>query len=300
MTDSAPAAPPTAPQQLRAFARDIKLAHTIFALPFALSAAWLVHQASPVPALDWVWIVLAMFSARTSAMGMNRILDRKIDKANPRTAGRAVASGALSLPWAWGLTLGSAALFVLAAALLNGIALVLSPVVLLWLWGYSLAKRWTPFAHVWLGVALGLSPPCVWIALTGGIDGPAFVMTGIIATWVAGFDILYALQDEAYDREVGLNSIPSWLGTRGALVAGAGLHFVTVTLLCLLPLTLQGGPMALSWPYAVSVVGIGGILLWEHSLLKPGDLSRMNAAFFQANSLVSVVFAIGVVASAFV
>ena len=291
--------PHSAQSQLAAFARDIKLSHTIFALPFALSAAWMVHRAAPVPLLDWVAIVAAMVTARSSAMGMNRILDRKIDRANPRTEGRAVASGALTLPWAWGLTLGSGALFVLCAALLNAVAFWLSPVVLLWLWGYSLAKRWTPFAHVWLGVALGLSPPCVWIALTGGVEGPALVMAGIIATWVAGFDILYALQDEAYDRSVGLRSIPAWLGTRGALVAGAGLHFVAVCLLCLLPFTLSGSGV-LSWPYGLAVLAIAGILVWEHSLLKPGDLSKMNAAFFQANSAVSVVFAAGVFGSALV
>lgn len=290
---------PSAQSQLSAFAKDIKLSHTIFALPFALSAAWIVHQQAPVPVLDWVWIVAAMVTARSSAMGMNRLLDRKIDRANPRTEGRAVASGALSLPWAWGLTLGSGALFVLAAALLNQTALMLSPVVLLWLWGYSLAKRWTPFAHVWLGVALGLSPPCVWVALTGTVEGPGLVMAGIIATWVAGFDILYALQDEDYDRSVGLRSIPAWLGTRGALVAGAGLHFVAVCLLCLLPFTLLGTGV-LSWPYGAAVLGIAGILVWEHSLLAPGDLSKMNAAFFQANSLVSVVFAAGVLGSSLV
>lgn len=295
--DPAPAAvAPDAGAQLRAFARDIKLSHTIFALPFALSAAWLVSRAQPVPWTDWLWILVAMVGARSSAMGMNRIADRRIDAANPRTADRELASGRLTTRWAWGLTLGSGALLVLAAGLLHPLALQLSPLVLLWLWGYSFAKRFTALCHIWLGVALGLSPVCVWIALTGAVEPAAWVMGAIIATWVGGFDILYALQDEAYDSDVGLNSMPAWLGAERALRVSEGLHLATVGLLIALPLVLSEA-MALGWPYAVGATAILGILLWEHRLVKPGDLSQMNKAFFQANSFVSVIFLLSVLAA---
>lgn len=285
--------------QLAAFSRDIKLSHSVFALPFALSAAWLVGRTTEVPASAWAWIVVAMVAARSSAMGMNRITDRRIDAANPRTAQRELASGRLTVGWAWGLTLGSAALFVLAAGMLHPTALLLSPAVLLWLWGYSLAKRWTALCHLWLGVALGLSPVCVWIALTGGVQAPAWVMAGIIATWVGGFDILYALQDEGYDADVGLHSIPAWLGARRALAVSTALHVGTVALLGLLPFVLPAG-MALGWPYFGGAVAIAGILVWEHRLVKPGDLSQMNKAFFTANSWVSVLFLAAVLAASFV
>lgn len=285
--------------QLAAFSRDIKLSHSIFALPFALSAAWLVSRATPVPGLAWLWIGVAMVAARSSAMGMNRITDRRIDAANPRTRDRELASGRLTVGWAWALTLGSAAVFVGAAGLLHPTALLLSPAVLLWLWGYSLAKRWTALCHLWLGVALGLSPVCVWIALTGGVQAPAWVMGGVIATWVGGFDILYALQDEGYDADVGLHSMPAWLGARRALAVSTALHVGTVGLLVALPFTLPAG-MALGWPYAVGVAAIAGILGWEHRLVRPGDLSQMNKAFFTANSWVSVIFLAAVLVGSFV
>jgi len=297
LSEPAPAAGITG--QLAAFSRDIKLSHSVFALPFALSAAWLVSRAAPVPLLDWLWIALAMVAARSSAMGMNRITDRRIDAANPRTADRELAAGRLTIGWAWALTLGSAGLFVLMAGLLHPTALLLSPAVLLWLWGYSLAKRWTALCHLWLGVALGLSPVCVWIALTGTVAPAAWVMAGVIATWVGGFDILYALQDEGYDADVGLHSIPAWLGARRALAVSAGLHLVTAGLLVALPFTL-GPAQALGWPYGLGAAAIVGILLWEHRLVKPDDLSQMNKAFFTANSWVSVIFLGSVLAASFV
>ena len=277
--------------QLRAFATDIKLSHTIFALPFALAAAWLVHRSSPVPILDWLWILVAMVGARSSAMGFNRIVDKDIDAANPRTVGRQLASGQLDPTWAWGLTLGSAALLVFAAWMLSPEALWASPAVIAVLWGYSLTKRFTFLCHVWLGFALGLSPACVWLALTGTVTATPVVMGAAILAWVGGFDTLYALQDREYDQEVGLNSIPARLGEVGALRVSSALHGFCLAALLALPLTTP-----LAWPYFVAVALIAGILAWEQSLVRPGDLSRMNAAFFNANAWVSVVAFVGIVA----
>jgi len=289
-------APPQAhaKAQLSAFATDIKLSHTIFALPFALAAAWIVHRAQPVGVLQWLWILVAMVGARSSAMGFNRIVDRRIDAANPRTVGRQLASGALDIRWAWGLTLGSAALLVLAAWMLSIEAFYASPFVLVVLWGYSLTKRFTALCHIWLGFALGLSPACVWLALTGTVTATPVVMGVAILAWVGGFDTLYALQDRTYDQEVGLNSIPARLGEVGALRVSSALHGVAIMALAALPLTTP-----LGWPYYIAVAVVAGILVWEQSIVKPGDLSRMNAAFFQANAWVSVVMAIGIVAATF-
>jgi len=286
---------PEAKAQLRAFATDIKLSHTIFALPFALAAAWLVHRATPLAVLDWVWILVAMVGARSSAMGFNRIVDQRIDAANPRTVGRQLASGRLDLSWAWGLTLGSAALLVFSAWMLSPEALLASPAVIAVLWGYSLTKRFTFLCHVWLGFALGLSPACVWLALTGTVTATPVVMGAAILAWVGGFDTLYALQDREYDQEVGLNSIPARLGEVGALRVSSALHGFCLAALMALPLTVP-----LSWPYFVAVAVIAGILAWEQSLVKPGDLSRMNAAFFNANAWVSVVAFVGIVAGTLV
>ncbi len=276
---------PAAPNPLVAFARDIKLSHTIFALPFALSAVWLVHLQQGSTAMQWVWILVAMTGARTSAMGFNRLVDRKIDAANPRTAGRALPSGQVPVGLGWALTLGSAAIMVLAAGMLHLHALYASPLVLAVIWGYSLAKRFTALCHIILGLALGLAPMAAWLGLTGTVGLPAVVLAGIVLTWVGGFDILYALQDREYDAGVGLNSIPASLGEVGALVVSGLLHLGTVALLCTLPLVT-----ALSWPYWLGVAAITGILAYEHWLVRPGDLSRIDRAFFTLNSYVSLVF----------
>ena len=285
-----PSAPQGAPPRdfganAAAFARDIKLSHSIFALPFALCAAFLVSRELSVPLSAWLAIVAAMVAARSSAMGMNRIADRRLDRLNPRTVGRELAAGRLSLGWAWGLTLGSGALFIGCAAALSPLALALSPGVLLFLWGYSFMKRFTALCHVYVGVALGLSPICVWIALTGVVGAPALLMSAVICTWVAGFDMLYALQDREIDAGLGLHSIPAAIGERATLALSAGFHLVTVGLIALLPAIV---PM--SWPYWLGAALITGLLIWEHLIVRPGDLSRMNAAFFTANSAVSVIF----------
>ncbi|MEC7945963.1 MAG: UbiA-like polyprenyltransferase [Myxococcota bacterium] len=275
-----------------AFGRAIKISHTIFALPFALAAAWLVWQEQAVAWHQWVWIVVAMVGARSSAMGFNRLVDRRIDASNPRTQDRELPSGRLTPRWGWVLTLGSAGMLVLSAGMLHPLALALSPVVIGVLWGYSLTKRFTALCHLWLGMALGLAPLCVWVALTGGIAWAPALMAGAITTWVGGFDILYSLQDRGYDAKVGLHSVPAALGERGALVVSALLHVATLGFLAALPVAVD-----LGWPYWIGVVLIGGILCWEHTLVRPGDLSKMGKAFFQANSYVSVVFLAAVVAA---
>lgn len=288
---SSPAAdrPLSAGDNLRAFARDIKLSHTVFALPFALAAAWLVARDQPVAWHQWLWILVAMLGARSSAMGFNRIVDRRIDQANPRTQGRELAAGNMTLGWAWGLVLGSAGLLALAAWMLHPLAFRLVPAVLIVLWGYSLTKRFTALCHLWLGFALGLSPSCVWIALTGELAAAPVLMGVAILAWVGGFDVLYSLQDREYDAEVGLNSIPARLGEVGALRLSGALHGAALMALAALPLAVP-----LAWPYLVAVAAIGGILAWEQSIVKPGDLSRMDAAFFNSNAAVSVLFLFGV------
>lgn len=282
----------TAAANIAAFGRAIKISHTIFALPFALAAAWLVWQDQPVTGAQWLWIVAAMVGARSSAMGFNRLVDRRIDEKNPRTQDRELPSGRLTPAWGWALTLGSAALLVLAAGMLHPLALKVSPLVIAVLWGYSLTKRFTALCHIWLGMALGLAPICVWIALTGSVTLTPVLMAGAITTWVGGFDILYSLQDRGYDQGVGLHSIPAALGEKGALIVSALLHVGTMAFLVSLPATVP-----LAWPYWVGVTLIGAILSWEHTLVKPGDLSRMGKAFFQANSYVSMVFLAAVVAA---
>jgi len=228
---------------------------------------------------------VAMVAARSSAMGFNRIVDRGIDARNPRTADREIPSGRLPVGIAWAATLLATAIFAGAAWLLNPLCLKLSPVALVVLWGYSLTKRFTAFCHVVLGLALGLAPVAVWIGLTGRVGVPALLLGGGVTTWVAGFDVLYSLQDRDFDRRVGLHSLPVALGERGALVASALLHVVTVGLLAGVPWAAS-----LSWPYWVGLSVIAAVLAYEHSLVRPGDLSRLDQAFFALNGWVSLAF----------
>ncbi len=275
----------------RLFARDIKLAHSVFALPFALASAWLVHRARPVPWTDWLAVLVAMVGARSSAMGFNRIADRRIDARNPRTRGRAVASGALPLGQAWAWTLASTAVFLAAAAFLGPLPLALSPVVIAVLWGYSLTKRFTALCHLVLGLALGLAPPAVEVALAGRPGAPGLLLGGAVLCWVAGFDVLYALQDRDFDARAGLRSIPVALGERGALRVSRLLHLLAAGLLAALPLAAP-----LGWPYLLAWLAVAGALVWEHSLVRPGDLSRLDQAFFAANGYVALALLAGVVA----
>ncbi len=286
-------------EKLAAFGRMVRLSHTIFGLPFALAAAALAHRfdtESGGDGLTWVRLVLILLAftgARTAAMGFNRIVDRNIDARNPRTAERELPAGALTLTTAWLLTIGSAAVFVLASVWLGFWPGVLSLPSLLVIFGYSLFKRFSWSSHLVLGVALSLAPGGAWIAVTGGFSGwpiPTLLML-TVASWVAGFDVLYSLADEDFDRAEGLHSIPARFGTRGALWFSGGLHLATAALL--VTLHLQAG---LGLFHAIGVGLIVVLLAIEHALVKPGDLSALGKAFFDINGYVSLAYLAGVAA----
>lgn len=267
------------------YSRMIKLSHSIFALPFALAAGVLAAQQVDVTLTQWLLIVVCMITARSSAMGFNRIVDRDHDAKNPRTASREIPSGQIGLPAAWAFTLGSAGLFVLASAALGTTTLMLAPVALAVIWGYSLTKRFTWLCHLVLGLALGIAPTAVWIALTDSVSSTALLLSFAVASWVAGFDILYSCQDADFDRQEGLSSVPSRFGLLPAMVLSAALHVLTVACLVALPWSTT-----LAWPYWVGVAVITGVLAWEHSIVRPGDLSRLDKAFFDLNGYVSLLF----------
>lgn len=271
------------------YGRMIKFSHSIFAMPFALSAAVLASRSAPITATQIGLIVACMVAARSCAMGFNRIVDRQFDARNPRTAIREIPSGQISLGAATAITGLAGALFVALAFLLNPLCGWLSPVALGIVCGYSYAKRFTALVHLWLGVALGLAPVAVWIALTGTVAPLALLLAGAVATWVAGFDILYSLQDESFDRGQGLHSVPVALGERGAMVVSALLHVVTVGLLAAVP-----SFATLGWGYWLGFAAITGVLTYEHWIVRPGDLSRIDKAFFDLNGYVSLIFFAGV------
>jgi 4-hydroxybenzoate polyprenyltransferase len=229
------------------------------------------------------WICAAMVGARSGAMGINRIIDAKIDAENPRTAGRHIPTGKVSLKEAWLFVLGSFALLLFAAWMLNPLCFYLSPVVLFFLVFYPFAKRFTVFAHIALGICLSAAPIGAWIALRGDVRWPIVVLGLAILFWVAGFDIFYALQDLEFDRGKGLYSIPAKLGEERALTLVKVFHVVMVALLLLVMLGTQ-----LGWIYLLGVLVVAGLLAYEHMLVKPGDLSRLDAAFFTMNGYISV------------
>ena len=267
------------------YSKMIKLPHSIFAMPFALAAAVLASRQVQVTATQIALVMFCMVTARSSAMGFNRIIDRDIDAKNPRTASREIPSGAISLRAAWTLTLVSAALFVVSSGALGTLTLALSPVALIVVWGYSLTKRWTALCHLVLGLALALAPTAVWIGLVGRFGEVPAVLSLAVATWVAGFDILYACQDAAFDREVGLYSMPSRLGIPWAMRVSALLHVITVGALLALP-----SVVALGLVYFVGVACIAAVLAYEHWIVRPDDLSRIDKAFFDLNGYVSLLF----------
>lgn len=262
----------------------IKFEHTLFALPFAFLGA--ILAANGLPTL-WqiLWITLAMVGARSAAMTFNRIADKNIDAANPRTAGRELPAGKLSPQFAWMFFLASIALFLLSAFMLNWLALALSPVALLFALGYSYAKRFTSFAHVILGIALAISPSAAWIAVRGALDSEVpLLLSLLVMMWTAGFDVLYACQDFEYDRRVGLRSIPAKFGIANSLWIARLFHFQAFLVLLFLYLVTELGWLALA-----GVIAVGLLLIYQHTLVKPNDLSRLNAAFFTTNAFVSVI-----------
>lgn len=263
----------------------IAFAHSVFALPFALMALLVATGGEP----GWATLLLvvgAVVAARTAAMAYNRYADRKIDARNPRTATREIPRGAVSPGSALALALGAGAVFLGFCALLAPVCLYLGVPVLLWLYGYSHAKRFTSLVHLWLGASLGLAPIASWVAGVGHLDAGVWPAVGLgvgVTLWVAGFDVLYACQDEEFDRSAGLRSIPARLGRRRALTLAAVLHLMAVP--CFAGFGVATG---LGWPYFAGVAAAAALLIWEHWLLRPGDLSRISKAFFTANGLVSV------------
>lgn len=264
----------------------VKLPHTLFALPFALLG---VLAASRAARVDWrtvVWVVVAFSAARWVAMGFNRIADRAYDARNPRTRNRELPQGTLSLTQAWISVALASGLFAFAAWSLNPLCAVLSPIALVWIVAYSFAKRFTFWPHLWLGVSLAIAPVGGYLAVTGAWSRPAWLLFAVtigVATWVAGFDIFYALPDESFDRSEGLRSAVVRLGQRRAILAAKLLHGVTIPALALFGWGAGFG----IWYYAGLVVA-AAILAYEHRLVRPGNLSRLDAAFFTMNGVMSV------------
>jgi 4-hydroxybenzoate polyprenyltransferase len=263
----------------------IKFSHTVFAFPFALMGATLAALASgrPPSAAQVGWICLAMVGARTAAMGLNRIIDARIDAQNPRTATRPLPAGKVTLAESWLLVVAATVLLLMAAARLNPLCLVLAPVALGFFVLYAYCKRFTALAHVVLGLCLAAAPVGAWIALRGDVGWPVLVLGGAVLCWVAGFDIFYALQDVDFDRSSGLHSIPVRLGVKNAILLGKLLHGAMIALLLLLPLGLP-----LGWLYYAGVAVISTLIAHEHQLVKADDLSRLDAAFFNMNGYISV------------
>jgi 4-hydroxybenzoate polyprenyltransferase len=269
----------------------IKFSHTIFAMPFALAAAALASRGHGLSLARLLGIIVAMAGARTSAMGFNRIVDRNIDARNPRTAARELPAGKVSLRAAWALTVASAALFVGAAAYLGPLCLELSPVALALLLGYSFTKRFTFLCHLFLGLAIAAGPAGAWIAVRGDFTAAPALLMLAVATWIGGFDILYAISDAEFDRSTGLHSIPARFGIKPSLIMSAALHAITIGALLLL-----ASVAGLGIPYLIGVAVVLVLLIYEHAIVTPTDLSRLNVAFFSLNGYVSVVFLLATLA----
>ena len=262
----------------------IKWEHSIFALPFALTGALLAANGLPA----WrtlAWILVCMVSARSAAMAFNRWADASIDAANPRTRNRHIPAGQLSRGFVLGFTLAMILVFFLAAAQLNRLTLLLAPVALLVLLGYSYMKRITRWSHIVLGLALGIAPSAAWIAVRGSLDPRIVLLTGIVTCWVGGFDILYACQDYDHDRQNGLFSIPQALGIAPAFWIARFLHLAVVAMLIWFDLLFHFGLAG-----HIGIAAVALLLLYEHTLVSPTDLRRLNAAFFTMNGIIAMVF----------
>ena len=274
--------------RLTAYVNLVKLPHTIFALPFALVGVVLASYRRPLRLSDLGWVVLAFTAARFAAMAFNRIVDREIDRRNPRTAMRELPRGALGVGEAGLAVAIASALFVYAAAQLNPLCLRLSPVALVWIFFYSFTKRFTRWSHLVLGWSLAIAPVGGYLAVTGAWSRPWWMLIALavgVATWVAGFDIFYSLQDVPFDREQRLESLPAALGEVGAIRVARVMHVVSMGALILVGLVIHSG----GW-YWLGIVVASALLLYEHSLVSPGDLSRLDAAFFTMNGMISIAF----------
>src|ERR1035441_43911 len=275
---------PTLWAKTRTTLEMIKWEHSIFALPFALTAVLLAADGLPT----WrtlAWILVAMVGARSSAMAFNRWADAELDAANPRTKSRAIPAGLLTRNFVLGFTLLAAAVFVMAAAELNRLTLCLTPLGLLVLWGYSYLKRITRWSHLGLGIALGLAPSAAWIAVRGSLDPRILVLTAAVTLWAGGFDVLYACQDFEHDRAAGLYSLPRAIGIPNAFIAASAMHLAMLGLLVWFGMLFHF--LALGW---VGIAAVALLLAYEHSIVSPRDLRRLNAAFFTMNGVIAMVF----------
>ena len=279
----------TLSKRLRLTLDMIKFEHSVFALPFALTGALLGfrdggYQSAGI-GRKLAWIVVAMIGARSAAMAFNRLVDAPIDGRNPRTRMRHLPAGMISRGFGWGFVAAAAAVFFVAAAALNPLCLRLAPVALGIVFFYSFTKRFTSFSHLVLGFSLGIAPAAAWIAVRGSLDPRILWLTAAVTFWTAGFDVIYACQDFEFDRAEGLFSVPRVLGLARALHAARALHVLMILCLLALVQTLDLGALALA-----GVASVAGLLIYEHSLVKADDFSRVNAAFFTMNGYVSVLF----------
>ena len=269
-----------------AFVNLVKLPHTVFALPFALIGVVLASYRQRLRLTDVGWVILAFTAARFAAMAFNRIVDRDIDAQNPRTAMREIPRGVLSLREAWLSVIVAIAVFVLCAAALNELCLYLSPLAVLWVLGYSFTKRFTRWSHLVLGAGLGIAPVGGYLAVTGEWSHPWWMLVTLalaVTTWVGGFDILYSLPDEGFDRSHSLYSIPATLGERNAIYIARALHCLTI-----MALALTGWGAHLGVLYWCGLLIAAVILFYEHSLVHPGNLAKLDAAFFMMNGMLSI------------
>ncbi len=275
---------PTFTRNIRTTLEMIKIEHTLFALPFAFLGAVLAARGIP-SVRQLLWIALAMVGARSAAMAFNRIADRSYDARNPRTQMRALPRGSLSIGFVWAFTIASAAVFLLAAAMLNRLTLVLSPVALASVLLYSYTKRWTTWSHLVLGWCLSIAPTGAWIAVRGTLNSvEPLLLSLVVLLWTAGFDVLYACQDYDFDRREGLHSIPARFGVARSLWIARTLHAGAFAALLALYFVTKLGPLALA-----GVTATGVLLVYQHTLVRADDLSRLNAAFFTTNAFVSVI-----------
>lgn len=267
----------------------IKFEHSVFALPFALTGAALATRQvqQPLSTLwpKFLWIVVAMVGARSAAMAFNRVVDASIDAQNPRTKMRHIPAGLLSRSFTWTFIFAASAILMFAAAMLNPLCLQLSPLALAIVFFYSFTKRFTSLSHLFLGLALGIAPAAAWIAITGSLDPRILWLTAAVSLWTAGFDIIYACQDFDFDRQQPLFSVPKKVGLSSALAISKLLHVAMIG--CLVALAVSFALGSLAW---CGIALVAALLIYEHSLVKPHDLSRVNAAFFTVNGYVSLAF----------
>lgn len=276
-------------------ANFVKLPHTIFAMPFALVGVLFASTVAPITGRVVAWVILAFTSARFAAMGFNRIVDRDVDAVNPRTANRELPRGTLTLGQAKVSVVFASALFFVASYMLNPLCAWLSPIALFWVLGYSYTKRFTRWSHLWLGLGLSIAPVGGYLAVTGVWSDPWWLLCAfalVVVTWSGGFDILYALQDAEFDRVNGLHSIPSTIGVTRAIALSRVLHVVSVGCLALVVAAnpLHAANDSVSLLLAAGVVGVAAMLVWEHRMVKPNDLTKLDAAFFTMNGIISLGF----------